>query len=398
MMATHMSDGLIETNDLRGYSICEAGPLYRLARTVGLPAGRAGLVWMGVLIGVFAWLPLVVLTAFERTLLDGPAIPFLKSFGTHARLLLAIPLFFVAEAFFDVRAVEVLQKLLDSRVIPQQEYASFWRALRRTARLTDSWVFETAFAVVTVIAIASGLRTDLPVDVSTWRADAADRLTLAGWWYSVISIWFFQFLLWRWCLRLIIWTGLLWSIARLNLQLIATHPDRAGGLGGLGIAHVELGALGFGVTAMLSASYAEQILFGGANPNAFVLPLAAAIVGTTLLLIAPLAIFFPKLLAVKQRGLLEYGALATGYTRAFEAKWLRSPQSDSEVLGTADIQSLADLSGSFDVIRSMRLLPMATSQIVLLFAAAAIPVVPLVLVRFRLDDIIMNVVKGILHL
>jgi hypothetical protein len=355
-------------------------------------------VWLGVLIGTFAWLPLVLLTVFEGTFLDGPTVPFVKSLGTHARLLIAIPLFFVAEAFFDARAVEVLQRLLDSQVVPPQERGAFWTALRRTRRLTNWWLFEAALALVTIVAIANGLRTDLPVDVSTWRLDAGDRPTLAGWWYSAISIWFFQFLLWRWCLRLIIWTGLLGSIARMNLQLIATHPDRAGGLGGFGIAHVELGALGFGATAMLTASYAEQILFAGADPNAFVLPLAAAIVGTTGVLIAPLAIFFPRLLAVKQRGLLDYGALASGYTRAFEAKWLPPRQAVAELLGSADIQSLADLSGSFDVIRSMRLLPMAASQIVLLFGAAAIPIVPLLLVRFRLDDIIMNVVKGILHL
>ena len=393
-----MTDGLLETNDLRGYSICETGPLYRLARSIGLPPGRVGLIWLGMLIGLIAWLPLVVLTGFERTLFDGPTISFLRSLGTHTRLLLAIPFFFVAEAFFDVRAVEVLQKLLESGVIPRHEHPSFWRVLRRTARATDSWVLEATLALVTVITIAGGIRVDLPLDLSTWRADAANRPTLAGWWYGAISICVFQFLLWRWGIRLIIWTGLLWSIARLNLHLLATHPDRAGGLGGFGIAHVELGALGFGATAMLSASYAEQVLFGGVDPSAFVVPLGATIVGVTLLLISPLAIFFPKLLAVKQRGLLEYGAMATGYTRAFEAKWLRSRQSDEEMLGTADIQSLADLSGGFDVIRSMRLLPMAASQILLLFAAVAVPVVPLVFVKYRLDDVIMNVVKGILHL
>ena len=393
-----MADGLLETTDLRGYSICEAGPLYRLARSIGLPTGRGGLIWLGVLIGLIAWLPLVVLTAFERTLFDGPTISFLKSLGTHTRLLLAIPCFFVAEAFFDVRAVEVLQKLLESGIIPRHEHPSFWRALRRTARLTDSWVLEATLALVTVITIAGGIRVDLPLDLSTWRADAANRPSLAGWWYGAISICVFQFLLWRWGLRLIVWTGLLWSIARLNLHLLGTHPDRAGGLGGFGIAHVELGALGFGATAMLSASYAEQILFGGVDPSGFVLPLGAAIVGITLLLISPLAIFFPRLLAVRQRGLLEYGAFAAGYARAFEAKWLRSRQSDDEMLGSADIQSLADLSGAFDVIRSMRLLPMATSQILLLFAAVAVPVVPLVFVKYRLADVIMNVVKGILHL
>jgi hypothetical protein len=340
-----------------------------------------------------------VLTALERNLLNGPAIPFLMSFGTHARMLVAIPLFFLAEAFFDRRVTDVLQKIFGARLIPPHEQPSFERALRRTMRWRDAWMIEAALAVLTVATIFSGVRSDLPLDLSTWRTTNAGQLSLAGWWYSVVSIWFFQFLLWRWLVRLLVWTRLLWSIARLDLQLVATHPDRAGGLGGLGVAHVDLAPLNFGGSAMLGASFAEQMVFGGADPTSFVLPLAAAVTGSTLALVAPLGIFFHQLLALKQKGLIDYGALATGYTRAFEAKWIGSRDlHEGAMLGTADLQSLADLAGSFDVIRGMRLWPIAPSQIFLLAGAAVIPLSPLLLVTFELDEIIISIVRGVLHL
>ena len=69
-------------------------------------------------------------------------------------------------------------------------------------------------------------------------------------------------------------------------------------------------------------------------------------------MIAPLVFFMPKLLDAKQRALLEYGTLAAHYTRAFAAKWLPTdPPPDEPILGTPDLQSLADLGSSFGLIR-----------------------------------------------
>ena len=190
----------------------------------------------------------------------------------------------------------------------------------------------------------------------------------------------------------------MWRLARLDLQLIPTHPDRAGGLAVLGVAHVDLAPLSFAASAVLSASYAEQILFAGVPPAAFAISLTAAVVGPTLTLIAPLVFFTPRLIDVKQRALLEYGTLAANYTRAFATKWLGTdPQRDEHLLGTPDLQSLADLGASFERIRSMTVLPIATFQILLLAGAAALPFVPLVFLAFPLDQLIIDSFKAVLN-
>ena len=222
--------------------------------------------------------------------------------------------------------------------------------MRQAIRSRDSWRDGGRAHLLTIGLIWAGLRTDLPLGVSTWRTTSGGGLTLAGWWYSLVSIPVFQFLLWRWCWRLLIWSRLLWSLARLDLQLIPTHPDRAGGLGVLGVAHVDLAPLSFGASAVLSASYAEQMIFAGVPPAAFAISLAAAVIGSTLTLVAPLMFFSPRLIDVKQRALLEYGTLAANYTRAFAGKWLGADaRRDEHLLGTPDLQSLADLGSSFDL-------------------------------------------------
>ena len=208
-----------------------------------------------------------------------------------------------------------------------------------------------------------------------------------------------QFLLWRWCSRLFVWWVLLWRIARLDLQLVATHPDLAGGLGGLGVAHTNLAPLSFAVAAMLVASYAEDLLFGGAKLQTLVLPLAGIVLRMTALALTPLAFFAPRLLAVKQRGRLDYGVLAARYTRAFDIKWLRGgAPPDEALLGTADLQSLADLGNSFGGIRNMRAVPFGMSQALVLAAAAVVPMIPLLLAVFPLDDLVLRSVKSLVGL
>lgn len=74
-----------------------------------------------------------------------------------------------------------------------------------------------------------------------------------------------------------------------------------------------------------------------------------AALGLTVMMLLPLLVFTPRLVAVSQRGQLDYGVLVTAYTRAFNAKWVRGGvPSDEPLLGTADLQSLADPGNSFE--------------------------------------------------
>ena len=377
------------------FSIVEGGALYRLARACGIPSGASGLIRLGCLLAAITWLPLLALASIEGTLLNGPTIPFAQSIGTHLRFLLAVPLFFFAESVFGPRVSEAIQRIADAHVVRPSDLPRITATLRRTSRLWDSWVPEAALALFTGAAISAGIRADLRIDVSTWRELPGQGSTLAGLWYAFVSIPLFQFLFMRWCWRLLLWTQQLWHLSRLDLRLLPTHPDLAGGIGGLGVAHIDLSPLASGCTAPLAGTFAERIIFGGAMLESFSLLLVGTVVGLTLVLIAPLLLFTRQLLEIKQRGLLEYGAMASEYARAFDRKWLGEDKPDgTHMLGSPDLQSLADLGSSLDVIGRMRLVPISLRQIIMLALAAALPMVPLVLFVFPLDELIVRIIKG----
>jgi hypothetical protein len=250
-----------------------------------------------------------------------------------------------------------------------------------------------------MLLAVKGLRSELPATISTWRTDLGGELNLAGWWYVSVSVPIYQFLMLRWAGHLTIWAWLLRRIARLDLKLLPTHPDLAGGLGILAVAHVALGPLNFALSAILVGDYAEHVRYAGADARDLLLRALIAITASTFALIAPLLVFIPRLLAAKQRGLLEYGDLATTYTRAFDAKWLRGANPAAEpLLGTADVQSLADLGNSYDVIRQMKVVPISRSQVLFLALAAAVPALPLVNYLMPFDELLIRGVQTLLHM
>jgi hypothetical protein len=67
----------------------------------------------------------------------------------------------------------------------------------------------------------------------------------------------------------------------------------------------------------------------------------------------------------------EYGGLAARYTREFHEKWIRGrAPADEPLVGSADIQSLADLANSYEVVRGTRAVPFGRDTIIQLAVPA----------------------------
>jgi hypothetical protein len=95
----------------------------------------------------------------------------------------------------------------------------------------------------------------------------------------------------------------------------------------------------------------------------------------------------------KRTGIREYGALAQRYVHAFDVKWLRGgAPAEESLLGSGDIQSLADLSNSFEVVRTMRIAPVTTDALLRLVAATLVPLVPLALTMMSLEDLLKRLI------
>ncbi|HPN84768.1 MAG TPA: hypothetical protein PK821_05465, partial [Victivallales bacterium] len=230
------------------------------------------------------------------------------------------------------------------------------------------------------------------MESSTWFAKVSGDITelsLAGKWFAYVSLPFFQFLMIRWYFRLFIWARFLWQVSRVELRLIPTNPDRAGGLGFISnivYAFVPL-AMAHGV--LLAGLLANRIFYTGAKLTDFKMEIATLVLFLLVLIVGPLLFFVPQLLNTKRKGLREYGSLAQRYDREFDDKWLRGGASaDEKLMGSADIQSLADLGNSFDVIREMKIAPVTRDVFILISAAVLAPIVPLALTMMPLEELI----------
>jgi hypothetical protein len=188
---------------------------------------------------------------------------------------------------------------------------------------------------------------------------------------------------------------LLGQIARLPLHLVTAHPDMAGGLGFLGLVQAKFALVILPLSILISANAGIKIIHEDI-PLTILQPTLMAYVGMVIgLFIAPLLVFTPMLIAAKRRGLLQYGGLAVHYIGLFEDKWIRN-QTQEGLLGTGDIQSLADLGNSFDYVRKMKPVPFDAQTIMILAGAAILPLLPLALTVIPLQEILRTLWKLLL--
>ena len=389
------SDGLNLLRNPPDFSLVLGGPLFQLLRRAHLSDDALMLVRQRIIvIALLAWLPLLVLSALEGQLLGGSAaVPFLLDLEVHIRFLVALPLLIIAELVVHRRMRPMLQQFLERNLIPKDAMMRFEAAVASAFRLRNSVLAEVLLiAFVYGVGILIVWRQYVALDAATWYATPSaegSKLSLAGMWYGYVSLPIFQFLLVRWYFRLFIWTRFLWQVSRIELSLVPTHPDRVGGLGFLSNTVYAFAVLAVAHGALLAAQLANRIFFVGAELTQFKAEIAVLVVFMLCVVLGPLLVFAPQLAQAKRKGLREYGTLAERYVREFDAKWLRGGAPAQEpFVGSADIQSLADLENSYEVVRTMRLAPITRDAVVRLAAATLVPMVPLLLTMMPLEELL----------
>jgi hypothetical protein len=378
-------------------------PLHRVYMELRLANEDLDLVRRRALVlGAVAWVPLLVLTTFAGRTSSEVDVPFLRDVDVQARLLIALPLLVGAEVTVHRRLLPTVRQFVDRRIVTGTARASFEAAVNSATRISRSILGEILIlAIVYSIGVFLGGHSSFAVYAgSTWyRQSSSGALTPAGWWYVLVSRPLFQFLLFRWYFRLLIWSRFLWQVSRLQLHLIPTHPDRSAGLGFLSVVTDAFAPFLFAHGTMVAGRIADGVLYEGMTLAQYELELILIPAAILLLVLGPELVFAPKLWVAKRQALLEYGALAERYVREFEDKWLRGERSDSgtePLLGSADIQSLADLGNSLDVIQRMRPMPASRETILLLCLFTVLPLAPLPLVIIPVDELIDRLMKVLL--
>ena len=392
------SDATSRTTGTQDFSLVLGGPLYQLLRRSHLADDHLLLQRRRiVVITTIAWLPLFLLTATSGTLIGGVPTPFLMDVEPHTRFLLAMPLLIAAELTVHERMRLVASTFRARELIPASAGDRLEVAIASAYRWRNSIIAEVALlAFVYVVGVQFVWRDYLSLSTATWYSTpngaGGSTLTLPGAWYVYVSLPAFQFLLIRWYFRMVIWARLLWQVSRIELQLVPTHPDRVGGLGFLSNTVYAFVPLIVAHGVLLAGVLANQIFHAGARLTEFHLEILLLVIVLTVMVVGPLATFAPQLAGAKRKALREYGNFAQRYVRAFDGKWLRGDEPEEAMLGSGDIQSLADLANAFGVIKEMRLVPASKEAIVQLAVIALAPMLPLLLTLMPLDELLKKLI------
>jgi hypothetical protein len=388
----------IHSSVAENFSLTRGGPLYWLQVRFGRSQDeRTRVIRRTLLAIVFMWLPLLVLSLIQgRAYGRQIQIPFLRDFAVNVRFLVALPILILAESNIDRQWRDLALHFLKSGLVSEKELPSFEAVIQGVTRLRDSVVPE---AIMIALAYWPSLfvsHTELLMgNTSNWHTlSSGSGLSLAGWWFSVISTPIFRFLGMRWLWRMVLWALFLWRASRINLRLVATHTDMAGGLGFLSAGQKRFSPIVFAGGAVIASQVGNAIAYENATLAGMKFALISYAVLAVLFLIVPLLVTTPVLMKTKRRALLDYGALVTSHNQSFATKWIveHASQGD-ELLGDPDASSLIDLGSSFQVVQDMKPVPINKSTLITLVAAAALPMVPLIVLTTPADELVRAVVK-----
>jgi hypothetical protein len=383
------------------FELFEGGPLHQLLRS-----SRFGkfwvdsVLWRAIAIAMIAWLPLVAFTFTEGLAFSGVPMPFFHDIQAQVRFLIGLPLLIVAERYAHRILTPTLGLFLEREIVPESDRERFKSFLVSATRWNRSAAVRILLLALVLVVGHRFWLTELAIPITSWSGELKEgglRLTSAGTCYFWVSIPIFQFVLLRWFSRLTLWGILLARVSRLQLHLVPTDPDRAGGIGFLGNNMYAFVPFLLAQGTLISGVLANRIFHGGRTLAGY-WPEMVVFAGLFLVLVlGPLLVFYPRLVSTKREGKIEYGGVANRYVRDFEQKWVRGGvPGREELLGHSDIQSLVDIGNSYEIVKKMRSVPFGRETILLVVTAIALPISPLILTMFSVEEILRKFLSLIL--
>lgn len=349
-----------------------------------------------------AWLPLVVLTLIEGTFIaDDITIPFVKDVVPYVRGLIIIPLLVMADNIIEPMMSRIVRYLRTSGVVPESEQESLNSAVNRMAYLMNvKWI--QLIIITLAILVSWVLRTDY---VDMWKEEKVTSWalhlvhgevdeTMAGLWFLFITSPLVSFLFYRWIWRFVAWTMFLYRVSRLKLELYASHTDLAGGLGIFGGGQSLFGILFLVMAAMISSQLANNLLYEGEQLVDIRLIVMVFIIMSVIVIEAPLLFFTRKLFKLKRQALAEYGALQHQISRDFHHHWI--DDADKKLVDSMQPSAMADYSAVYEVVSSMRIVPLNPRVIIVLAVILLLPFLPLALAEQSIWDVLKMIGDSVL--
>ena len=361
------------------FSIARGAPFVAVQEKLGLVTEKSlATPKRAIVFALLCWLPLFALAGAGGTLTTPEGgRSFLLDLSVHARYLVALPIFVLIEQLAEGRLGPLGHHFITGGLVPPSETQRFDALIARAHTRRNSWIAELIIFIGAYVFAGPLLLDNIARLGGTWAGSVTDgvvHLSPAGWWMLLVAGPLFAFLLFRWLWRYLLWADFLRRVAALDLRLVATHPDRAGGLAFISQYPAVFSGFAFACSVVGASAMARALLWGGASITQFQAVMGVWVAFFVVLFTLPLFFFAGPLKVAKRKALLAYGALSSRHNLAFEKRWLTlAPGAEQEILGAPDVSSLADLATGYQAVKAMLPVPLSKEAVMPIAIAAILP-------------------------
>jgi hypothetical protein len=310
-------------------------------------------------------------------------------------MLVAIPVLLAGQLIMETSFRRIVRHIREAKLLVHEEEAKMDTTIASLLRLRDSILPEIVIFVIAYLHFLGmmKLRSDI---VAVWESSgsvAFFHLSPAGWYYAIVSQLIYQFLLgisvWKWFL----WICFLFRLSKLDLRVVATHPDQHGGIGFLGMSPMAIAPTTFVVSAAIGSTWRAEILTTSAHLMDFKPEAIILLIVVLLISMGPLVFFVPRLASLRRQGILQYGILGQIHSSDFHKKWILNRKGhDEEFLTAPEISTLTDYATSYENVEKLQPFPFDKGALVGLVLAIAIPMLPVILAEIPF----VTLLKGLL--
>jgi hypothetical protein len=403
-------------------SLVRGDLLFRLQRKAGLiPEQGLGIMRRALFWALLAWLPIAVWAWMKGGLLPAEGSePMLVHYGINARLLLAIPLFILAEGMMHGTLTALLPRLVSSGVVPLSQREHLRAVWTGIASLRDSVLPWIAIGAALISLFWLSAPKELPHELAWLGVQAAGGqpagsqlqgaspgstgpgstgpisagIGFGAWWYLYVGRTIFLALLLAWLWRLVLLGVLFKRIAGLELSLVPTHPDRCAGLGFMARIPVMFLPVVLGISSVFASGWAHQLVYHDVAIASLRVEIIAFVIVLPLVCVLPFFSFFGLMLRTKKQGLLDYGDLISGHGRLVRERWIEGKSiADAPILDAPELGPIADTAAPYELIAKIRPLPLNMGSLAPLIGAAILPMIILVALDLPLKSVLKTMLK-----
>ncbi|WCT14466.1 hypothetical protein [Mucilaginibacter jinjuensis] len=348
---------------------------------------------MVVILAMMCWLPLALLSLFQLGTSQFYLL-FVRDIATHVRFLLAFPILLFARSTVNHSFNHAITFFYETKLVDKANSSQFERILDKLKKWKKLKIIDgLIILLIFFLFFTQGKgQTNNASIYAPWYL-LNNHITLAGWWYLILSLPIFQMLLYRWIYTIFLWIVFLRLISKIHLNLSSFHPDGVGGLGFLRYTQLSFFPIALAFSALTAGVTNNLIIFSGISISDYKIAIGTVIIFSIFLFIIPLLLLIPLLVKTKRKYFMEYSLQAWPIARKYEDELDAFYQKNE---GTPDSSWHVDLIGSFEKTQEMKI-SLVDKDIIFAFLAAIIfPFLPVVAQQIPLKQVFFDVIGKVL--